>query len=337
MNRKIALLLAALLILLCGCTGGNQVYQVTYLDVFDTVTVISGTAESQAAFQTQAKNIHDRLQEYHRLFDIYKEYEGITNLKTVNDNAGVEPVTVDQAIIDLLLDCKQYYELTGGAVNVCMGTILSLWHEARNAGLEDPENAKLPDAATLEEASNHISWETVLIDQEQNTVYITDPAQSLDVGAVAKGWAAQRVAEELPGGILINLGGNVCATGPKAENTPWVIGVNDPEGDGYLCTLELSLGSAVTSGDYQRFYTVDGVNYHHIIDPQTRMPADRWSSVTILCDDSGLADALSTALFLMDRESGEVLLKQCGAEAMWVDPEGNCYYSAGFQNVIREN
>ena len=330
MKRLIALLLAAVTILLCGCSRAPKVYQVTYLDLFDTVTVISGAADSEKDLQAQAKQIHDKLQEYHRLFDIYNDYEGVNNLKTVNDNAGIAPVAVDRAIIDLLLDCREYYELTGGAVNVCMGSILKLWHEARTAGLDDPENAALPDEAALSAAAEHISWETVIIDEESGTVYITDPEQSLDVGAVAKGWSAQRVTEELPEGILLNLGGNVCATGPKAEDTPWVIGVNDPDGGDYLRTLQLWEGSAVTSGDYQRFYTVDGVNYHHIIDPETQMPSDKWRSVTILCDDSGLADALSTALFLMDRENGQALLSKCGAEAMWVDKEGNCWYSENF-------
>ena len=335
MKRLFSLLLAAVMILLCGCSRTPQVYQVTYLDLFDTVTVISGTADAEKDLQAQAKQIHDQLQVYHRLFDIYHDYEGVANLKTVNDNAGIAPVTVDKAIIDLLLDCREYYELTGGAVNVCMGSILKLWHEARTSGLDDPGNAKLPDEAALRDAAEHISWETVVIDREASTVFITDPRQSLDVGAIAKGWSAQRVAEELPSGILLNLGGNVCATGPKMEDTPWVIGVNAPDGGDYLCALNLSQGSAVTSGDYQRYYTVDGVHYHHIIDSNTQMPSTKWTSVTILCADSGLADALSTALFLMDREEGQALLTACDAEAMWVDKEGNCYYSPGFEASIR--
>ena len=332
--KKMTALLAALLLLLSGCTPKSQIHQITYLDLFDTVTVISSATCTDADFQTQARKIHDDLQQYHCLFDIYNDYEGISNLKTVNDNAGIAPVTVDRAIIDLLLDCRSYYDLTGGTVNVCMGSVLRLWHEARTAGLEDPQNAFLPERSALEEAALHTSWESVLIDEENSTVFLTDPAQSLDVGAIAKGWSVQRVADTLPGGILISLGGNVCATGPKTEEgTPWIIGVNDPDGgSNYLCTVEMSKGSAVTSGDYQRYYTVGGVNYHHIIDPVTLMPSAHWTSVTVLCDDSGLADALSTALFLADLETGQAILDKCGAEAMWVDPEGNCYYSPGFED-----
>ena len=148
----------------------------------------------------------------------------------------------------------------------------------------------------------------------------------------------QQVAGEVRSGLLISVGGNVCATGPKTKNgTPWVIGVQNPEGagDSYLHTLYVTGGSYVTSGDYQRSYTVDGKSYHHIIDPDTLMPSSYWRSVTVVCDDSGLADALSTALFVMDLENGRKLLDSCGAMAMWVDGQGGIYYSSGFEEIIR--
>ena len=114
------------------------------------------------------------------------------------------------------------------------------------------------------------------------------------------------------------------------------MGVTDPEGgSNYLHTLNVTGGSVVTSGDYQRYYIVDGEIYHHIIDPDTLYPSEYWTSVTILCDDSGLADALSTALFLLPLEEGLALAESCGAEAMWVDRDGNFYYSDGFEAFIR--
>lgn len=337
------LVLAALILcLLAGCAvaGGAPeptIYQASFLTLFDTVTVIKGSAESEKAFGDTAQLIHDELLRYHQLFDIYNDYEGLNNLKTVNDQAGIAPVTVDQAIIDLLTDCKDYYKLTGGKVNVAMGSVLHLWHVARNEGLDDIANARLPDMEQMEAASAHTDIGCIVIDEEASTVYISDPETRLDVGAVAKGWAAQRAAEIAPEGWLLSVGGNVCATGPKYEGTPWVIGVRDPEGaaDDYLHTLYVSGGSVVTSGDYQRTYMVEGKFYHHIIDPETLMPSEYWRSVTIICEDSGLADALSTALFLMDQEHGQRLLEQCGAEAMWVDGAGNCFYSPGFRNNIR--
>lgn len=340
MKRFLPVLLV-LCILLCGCEAGAgkqelKQYNATFLNLFDTVTTVVGRAESKEIFTHHAQLVHDELLVYHRLFDIYESYEGINNLKTVNDNAGVAPVTVDPIIIQLLLDCREYYDLTGGRVNVAMGSVLKLWHDARNHGINDPANAVLPNADAMEEAAKHCDFSNVIIDEEASTLFLADPAMRLDVGAVAKGWAVQQVAQTAPAGLLISVGGNVCPTGPKDEKgTPWVVGIQDPDSDGYLHTIYSATDSIVTSGDYQRTYLVDGKLYHHIIDPDTLYPSEYWRSVTIVCPDSGLADALSTALFLLPIAEGQTLLDACEAEAMWVDGEGKQYYSPGFEALIR--
>ena len=326
-------------LLLTGCAlpeQGKQQHQATFLDLFDTVTTINGMTDSEENFRQRVGQIHDVLLRYHQLFDIYNDYPGLNNLKTVNDHAGIDSVQVDGEIIRLLLDCREYDELTGHTVNVAMGSVLALWHEARTAGLDDPAHAALPDEEALKNAAAHTDWAAVEIDEEAGTVYLSDPALRLDVGAVAKGWAAQRAAEATPTGFLISVGGNVCATGPKDDSgTPWVVGITDPDGGSdYLHTLYNRDSAIVTSGDYQRYYVVDGETYHHIIDPATLYPARRYRSVTVICGDSGLADALSTALFILPREEGEALAQNCGAEAMWVDAEGSRFYTQGFQAYI---
>ena len=341
MKRILGLILA--LALLTGCAAPipeadtTQQYTATFLTLFDTVTTIIGRAESEEAFREVSQAIHDDLLRYHELFDIYNEYDGVNNLKTVNDNAGKAPVVVDKAIIDLLSDCREFYDLTNGRVNVMMGSVLHLWHVARNEGLNDPAHAKLPDEDALREAAAHISFDALEIDEEASTVFITDPAARLDVGAIAKGWATQRAAENAPAGMLISVGGNVCATGPKPDGTPWTVGIQDPDGGegAYLHTLSVSSGCVVTSGDYQRTYWVDGTPYHHIIHPESLMPGRLWRCVTVLCPQSGMGDALSTALFLLPQAEGQALLDLFGAEAMWVDQNGNEWFSPGFSKHIK--
>ncbi len=330
MKRFLALVLG-LALCLSGCSKGPRQtqYTATFLDVFDTVTTVVGRAESQEAFEAVAQQIHDGLLRYHQLFDIYNEYPGLTNLKTVNDRAGTAPVQADPEILALLSDCKTYYEATQGRVNAAMGSVLTLWHQAREGG------TALPEAAALEEAVLHTAMESLVLDKEKGTVAFSDPRLLLDVGAIAKGWAAQRVCQQAPAGLLISVGGNVCATGPKGENTPWVVGIQDPDGGDYLHTLFLSKGSIVTSGDYQRTYTVDGQQYHHIIDPDTLYPGRLWRAVTVVCADSGLADALSTALFLLPQAEGQALLDRYGAQAMWMDGSGKLTYSPGFSELIK--
>lgn len=340
--KRAAALLCILAFLLTGCTSGQQLpekkqYNATFLTLFDTVTTIVGRAESEDAFREISQQVHDELLIFHQLFDIYNSYDGITNLKDVNDAAGVAPVQVDSRIIELLKDCKEYYDLTDGLVNVAMGSVLYLWHEARNDGINDPANAGLPDADALKAAAEHVDMDAVVIDEAASTVYISDPEVRLDVGAVAKGWAAQKVAESAPKGLLISVGGNVVATGPKDDaGTPWVVAIQNPDGgDGHLHTIYVSSGSVVTSGDYQRTYQVQGKAYHHIIDPETLYPSEYWRSVSVVCPDSGLADALSTALFLLPLEEGQKLLETCGAQAMWLNAAGNRFYSPGFEALIR--
>ena len=328
--------------LLCGCAaapageeGGQKRYEASFLTLFDTVTTMVGYADSQETFTAQAQQIHDELLEYHQLYDIYNDYDGMNNLKTVNDNAGIAPVEVDARILDMLEFSRELYEETGGRVNVAMGGVLSLWHDAREAGIEDPANAYLPDQDALEEAARHADWSNVVIDEEAGTVYLADPDMSLDVGAIAKGYAVERVCETAPAGMLISVGGNVRATGPKPDGSPWVVGIENPDGGDFLHTLYVEDSSVVTSGDYQRYYLVDGQRYHHIIDPDTLYPATRWRSVSILCADSGIADGLSTALFTLSQEDGQKLLDAFDAEALWMTQDGELLYSPGFQAAVR--
>ena len=343
--QKIMFLLLAML-LMTGCGNFYEAkeagtkkkqYQASFLTLFDTVTTIVGYAEDEEKFKKIADEIYADLEKYHQFFDIYNDYD-INNIKTINDRAGIAPVQVEREIINLLLDCKEYYRITEGKVNVAMGSVLSLWHEARAEGIDDPQSASLPEEKELQEAAKHCNIEDIVIDEEASTVYLKDAKMSLDVGAIAKGWVTERICRNLPEGFLVSVGGNVRATGPKPEDISWVVGIQSPWGDNseYVHTLYVNQESVVTSGDYQRYYTVDGERYHHLIDPETLYPGKRWKAVSIVCEDSGLADALSTALFLLSKEKGEKIAKQYGAYVMWIASEEEIYYNDGFEKIIKK-
>lgn len=333
-------LLTLLLCLLLPATAGAELkkYSASFIDLFNTVTMIVGCDESMADFRAQAQAIHDELEVYHQLYDIYNDYPGLNNLKTVNDMAGIAPVEVDGRIIELLVFCRDMYDATGGLVDVTMGSVLSLWHDARSAGIDFPEEAALPDAAALQEAARHTGFDKVVIDEATSTVFITDPAARLDVGAIGKGYAVEQVCRRLPEGLLLSVGGNVRATGTNPlTGDCWTAGVQDPDGswNDYLHVLRVDGVSVVTSGDYQRYYTVDGVRYGHIIDPRTLYPTGQWRAVCILAADSGVADALSTALYLLPVEEGQALLDVFGAQALWIGQDGSQVFSAGFGEYIQ--
>lgn len=353
MKKFISLLLAFSCLFLVACDNQNtnktekQKFSVYYFDYFDTETTIVGYEETKENFDANCTEIKALLEEYHKLYDIYTVYNGVNNLATVNKvvDGEHEIVSVDKKIIDMLLFAKEMYSKTDGKVNVAMGSVLLIWHRYRTKGEKNPLKAELPPMEKLQEAANHTDINNVIIDTENSTVYLADPEMTLDVGAIAKGYAVEKIAQTLEEkgvtGYILNVGGNVRTIGTRGDNTPWLIGVENPgieNGEAHIAYLNLSGEALVTSGSYQRYYTVDGVDYHHIIDPQTLMPGTNFKSVSILCKDSGLGDALSTAVFTMSYEEGYALIESIdGVEAMWVLPNGEKKFSKGFQNYTYEN
>ncbi len=333
----ITALLCATAFLLAGCAAAKepQRYEQTFFDVFDTVTmvVIYDTSETDAAARIQ--EAHELLTEYHRLYDIYHTYDGMNNLCTVNENAGAAPVAVDEKILDLAAFAKDMDALTDGRLNVAMGSVLAIWTDYREAGLEDPDNAALPPMELLEQAAEHMDIDDIVIDRAAGTLYLADADMRIDVGAIAKGYAVEQVMEQMKSegvtSMLLSAGGNVCAIGTRPDGTNWQVGIQDPYSGGYLKVVNVDGRSLVTSGTYERYYTVDGEDYHHIIDPATLMPSTYYDSVSVLTEDSGLADALTTGLFSMPLDEGMALVESLdGVEALWVSQDGTQTQSGGF-------
>jgi thiamine biosynthesis lipoprotein len=317
----------------------EQRFHAEFLNLFDTVTEIVGYSKNKEEFTQIATDVHDELEIYHQLYDIYNDYDGIANIKTINDNAGKSPVKVDQKIIDMLELAGVAYEKTDGKINVAMGSVLTIWHDYRTKGIENPETAEVPPMDKLKEAALHTDFSKVLIDEEASTVYLEDPDMRLDVGAIAKGYATEQVARSLEAKgidhVLLSVGGNIRAIGIRADGKPWKLDIQNPDLDSEkkaIDTLNLDGFSLVSSGDYERYYIVDGVRYHHIIDPETLMPAAYFRAVSIVCRDSGWADALSTAVFNLPYEKGLALVESLDdAEAIWVLPDSSIKTSSGYE------
>lgn len=313
--------------LLAGCsnTSASSEKKITtyantsIAEVFDTVYSYTEYTASQTDAKARYENSVETLTYCNQLFDIYHDYEGINNLKTINDNAGTAPVEVDPLIIDMLKRAKMFYDLSQKEFDITQGSLLKVWHNYRIEGIElntDGKYGPVPTMDELQTAHEKGGWENVVIDEEKSTVYITEEGASLDVGGIAKGYAAEYTAakmmeEGMEAGFL-NVGRNIRLVGDKPDGSPWRIGIADPSGtftDG-IVTVELPEPlSVVTSGDYERYYIgEDGNRYSHIIDPETLYPAALYRSVSILTPDSGDADCLSTALFTLSIEEGKALI-----------------------------
>lgn len=348
MKRAIIIFAVIIILSLTGCTNSIQQYQTEFFGTFDTVVSVIGYAKSQDEFSQTAQLIYDEFDYLNKLFDIYNDYDGINNIKTINDNAGTA-VDVDPLIIELIKEAKEWHEKTNGAVNIALGPVLKIWHDYRTAGIENPEGAELPPMEMLEEAAKRCDIDKVVLDEENGTVKI-EPGMRLDVGSVAKGFAAQKTSEKLIDmgidNMLISAGGNVRAIGaPADDRTKWGVGLKDPDSTLAYSTSEKNLLdvayvkglSVVTSGSYERYYTVDETDYHHIIDEKTLMPSVYYKSVTVITKDSTTADVLSTALFVMNPDDALEFVEGLDeVEALWVLADGEIMRSSEMAAYLRD-
>ena len=245
------------------------------------------------------------------------EHTDINNLIIDKENSTI--FFNDKRIIELLTYGKKAYKITNGYVDIAMGSVLSIWHDYREKG------ESLPPKSMLTKASEHTDINNLIIDKENSTIFFNDKELKLDVGAITKGFVCNKIYEYITKNnvwqsAVISLGGNIITIGNKPDKNDFVIGIENPNSNEYLDKIYADDNtSVVTSGSYQRYYTVDGKDYCHIIDKNTLYPANYFKSVTVISSDSALADTLSTALFCMDLNTGRKLAEKYNIQAIWFD------------------
>lgn len=328
MKKHCSLVLCAALLLSLAACGGPKKYTADTF-AFDTVITLVAYCDSEEQFQQLRSVVFGRMQELHKKFDIYHEYEGMNNLCTVNRLAG-QPVEVDQEIADLLLTARGIWSETGGLVNIAQGKLFALWKDARDTGV-------LPSDEAIQQAMAHGDMEDLTWEKAQGGCVVTlkDPEMALDVGAVAKGWAAEAAADAadaagIAANYVISAGGNVITRGLAEGKRPWTVGVRDPQSadpTAHAAAIPSENEAVVTSGGYERKLEVNGKNYCHIIDPRTGYPADFVLSATAICPESGTADGFSTALFLMTPEEAMAFAKDHHFRAIVIDHDGRVWDS----------
>lgn len=350
----IVVILAVLSLVLSSCRKAPESEYTKYSEIFfgtfNTLTQIVGYCKSEQEFKEHFEKMRSRFEELHKLYDIYNDYEGINNIKTINDNAGIKPVKVDKEIIDLILFAKDWHAKTGGRTNIAMGAVLSIWHGYREQGESEPWNAKLPPMEELREANKYTDINKVVVDEENSTVYLEDSKMRLDVGAIAKGFATELVVKEaVADGFtsgIISSGGNIRVLGKPLEvaRVRWGIGIQNPDKmpitaeENLLDTIFVNNAAVVSSGEYQRYYVVEGKVVHHLIDPDTLMPGEYYRAVTIVAEDSGMADFLSTTVFLLPYDKGRELVENLeNVEALWVMRDGKIEATEGMKKIMKSH
>ena len=307
-----------------SCNKSVPRRNITFTDVFDTVSEFIAYGQDEVTFDTAANAVHEELLRLHRLCDPYHAYDDMVNLYSLNHRGQEDSFLVEDDLTELLLTGKSFYDETNGAFNIALGGVVELWHGTL------AEEGPLPEQDAIRNALAHTDLDTVTIDGKRVT--FTDPFLTLDLGAMAKGFAAEKAAKIADrygfDGYTLNLGGNILIRGKKPEGS-WNVGVQDPDG-GIFTVVHLSACSAVTSGDYQRYRMIEGVRYHHILDASTGYPAEGCRSVTVLCQNSFYADILSTSLFCLDPDTGKILASKYGSDALWIMSDGTVIRTEGF-------
>ena len=309
MKRIVVILLGFLLIASsAACMRQSAVSAVDF--ACDTVVTITAYA--------QQKDVDDAVllvRAYENKFSKTVEGSDVWNL----NHAEGMPVKVDPETIGLLKLAIEIGERSGGAFDATIAPVSALWEFLA-------ENPHMPDESELQKAVQLVDYRSIVIEGETVTI---PNGFMIDLGGIAKGYIADRVAEFLKSrGVehaCINMGGNIVVFGGKPDGNPWSIGVRDPNGTPEQSeeVVLLSDGVLVTSGNYERFFILDGIRYHHIFDPKTGMPVSNGlASVTIIGENSALADALSTACFVLGEQASAPLLKHYGVQAIFLYENG---------------
>lgn len=330
MNKLRAIpFILSLLLLLTGCSTRTITIERTD-EVMGTIMTLTlcGSSREEASLNNAMDAAFLRLRELEQIFSTTIDDSEINNL---NQTAAQTPVAVSDEMFEVLTDALYYAELTDGAFDPTLGRLIALW----NIGSATPS---VPTDDVLTQEIGRHNYRHIQLDADAQTVTFTSADFSLDLGAIAKGYAADELEDLLTTeyGVkqaILNLGGNVLVIGSKSGNTPWNIGITDPQAPPEAMALvKVSDCSVVTSGDYQRYFeSSEGVRYHHILDAATGYPADQGiTSVTIITASSMRADALSTALFVLGVEKGLALIESLeDVEAVFISSNNDITLSPG--------
>ena len=314
MNRKILLGTLAAILLAAACLPFLRSQQQTRTQfLMDTVVSITAPRSAKAA-------VDDCFAELARLDGMLSAYRADSEVSRVNVGASAAPVAVSDELFALLSRAQDISAQTDGAFDVTIKPLIDVWD------IRSGKNV-VPNAAQIAAARDQVGYRHMALDADAKTVQFTKPGMQIELGGIAKGYAGDRVREILQTagvrGAIADLGGNI-VTLPSKSGKPYRIGLQDPSRPrgSYFTTVEPAGGSVVTSGPYERQFVVDGTVYHHILDPATGYPARTGlQSVTVLSDDGTLADALSTALFVLGADKGAELARQLGVQAIFLTDE----------------
>lgn len=317
------------LLLLSACQSAKSEYvkiseQFFTMDTYITYTIyaLDSEVEAMQALMVEANALFETIDNLANRFEVTP---GLNNVATVNQAAGQAPVAVDEKLIEMVQFAKQAEDQSGGAFSVVLGPVSDVWRM-----YQEGEKTGVPTQDELEALRPLLNSDQLIVDEVAQTLYLEQAGMILDLGAIAKGYATEYVADWLvEQGVehaIVNAGGNVKTIGTHPVNETFRIGLQDPDNlSAVFGSVEIGATSVVTSGDYQRYFEYEGQRYHHLLDPETLQPARLYRSVSVVAENSTVADVLSTTLFMLPQNEGEAFIEQYYPDVavLWYDLAGN--------------
>ncbi len=271
--------------------------------------------------------------EISRIEQLFSTFKPDSTTNFINDNAGLKPVAVDKEVIDLVQRSLRISRLTQGAFDISYGSIdKSLWNF-------DQTMTALPDVVTAKEMVRLINYNNIIVDEGNNTIFLKEKGMRIGFGGIGKGYAAEKAKQLLMSlGVengIVNASGDLTTWGVQPDGQPWTVGIAHPDkATKPFSTLNISNMAIATSGNYEKYIIINGEKYSHTINPRTGLPVKGIKSVTVICLNAELADAMATPLMIMGVEAGLYLINQMkGIECIIID-ENNKIFSSENINLI---
>lgn len=268
------------------------------------------------------QSIHAGIAEIRRIEQLISSWDSQSQTSQINQQAGIRPVTVDQELFNLIRRSIKVSELTEGAFDISFAAIEKLW-------IFDRQERDFPDASSVAQSVAKINYKNIILDASKHSVFLKEKGMRIGFGAIGKGYAANQTRQVMQKmGIkngVVNASGDLLCWGKQTSGEPWEVAIEDPsDSNKIIASLPVKTGAIVTSGDYEKYTLYQGKRYAHIINPRTGYPTTGIKSVSVICPDAELADALATAVFVMGKEKGMALINRLkNTECLIIDDADN--------------
>lgn len=328
LTRGLIILLLMGTVVSCS-SGKGRVYKKT-MQLMDTIVSITVIADSKDAAE---KAIEKTFAEIGRFGDRINFYSDTSELAGINRNAGMHSVQVSPETLDLIEKAVFVAEKSGGAFDPTIGPVVKLWNFS---------HAKRPAEIEIAKALPLVNYRDILVDRTAATVFLKRKGMMIDLGGIAKGYAADLAVESLKKeGILsglVSIAGDIRTFGMKPDRNPWTIGIKNPrqtgEKDEIFAKIRLTNKAISTAGDYERFFMNEGKRYHHLLDPKSGHPAGLTRSVSVVAEKGVMTDGFDNAVFILGPEKGMKLIKEMGMDAMLIGSSGAVHMTDGIRELI---